>query len=124
MAPECGRDRALTLAETVRPILRQLYPEWESENATSQNDEFRAERDAAKRLLARLDSLAETVHRVGSRDVSPRLPAASLHPLIGKAADAQWSTGHRHEAVLAAAKAVNSQLQAKIDRRDVSEADL
>lgn len=34
------------------------------------------------------------------------------------------STGHRHEAVLAAAKAVNSHLQTKLDRRDISETDL
>ena len=37
---------------------------------------------------------------------------------------AQWSTGHRHEAVLAAAKAVNSLLETKVGRRDVSETDL
>lgn len=40
------------------------------------------------------------------------------------AASAQWRTGHRHEAVLAAAKAVNSMLQAKLGRRDVSEVNL
>ena len=32
--------------------------------------------------------------------------------------------GQRHEPVIAAAKAANSQLQAKVKRRDVSEADL
>jgi hypothetical protein len=32
--------------------------------------------------------------------------------------------GHRHEAVLAAAKAVNSMLQAKLDRRDASDTQL
>jgi len=47
-----------------------------------------------------------------------------LHDLIWKAAQAQWSTGHRHEAVLAAAKAVNSHLQARVGRRDISETDL
>jgi hypothetical protein len=31
---------------------------------------------------------------------------------------AQWSTGHRHEAVLGAAKAINSHLQAKLSRRE------
>ncbi len=30
----------------------------------------------------------------------------------------QWSTGHQHQAVLAAAKAVNSHLQTKLGRRD------
>ena len=83
------------------------------------------ERDAAKRLLARLDSYAEVMTRLGGADQSPRLTAASLHPLIWRrAAQAQWSTGHRHEAVLAAAKAVNSHLQTKVSRRDISEGDL
>lgn len=52
------------------------------------------------------------------------ISAARLHPLIWSAASAQWSTGHRHEAVLAAAKAVNSFLQSKTRRRDVSETTL
>ena len=124
-APACGRDQAIALAEVIHPILERLYPEWASENSTSTNDEFRRERDAAKRLLARLDTQAEVRSRLGADgDLSPHLTAASLHPLIWRAAQAQWSTGHRHEAVLAAAKAVNSHLQAKIGRRDISEADL
>lgn len=123
-APVCGRDRALALCETVRPILDRLYPEWASENETSKYDEFRQERDAAKRLLARLETHEETMSRLGGADLSPRITAASLHSLIWEAAKAQWNTGHRHEGVLAAAKAVNSLLQAKLARRDVSEGDL
>jgi uncharacterized protein (TIGR02391 family) len=122
--PACGRDKALALREVVHPILERLYPAWRREQATSKFDEFRAERDAAKRLLARLDVQDEVAERLGGSDGSPRISAASLHPLIWKAAAAQWSTGHRHEAVLAAAKAVNSYLQAKLDRRDISEKDL
>ncbi|WP_194853227.1 hypothetical protein [Nocardia sp. SYP-A9097] len=52
-APSCGRASAIRLTETVRPILDRLYPEWKSENATSKNDEFKQERDAAQRLIAR-----------------------------------------------------------------------
>lgn len=123
-APECGRAAAITLTETVRPILDRLYPEWRSENDGSKNDEFKSERDACRRLLARLENFDEVERRLGGGDTSPRITAASLHPLIWTAAKAQWSTGHRHEAVLAASKAVNSQLQAKVSRRDVSEKDL
>lgn len=47
-----------------------------------------------------------------------------MHEVVWGAASTQWSTGHRHEAVLAAAKAVNSRLQEKLNRRDVSEAKL
>lgn len=123
-APECGRATAIDLTETVRPILDRLYPEWLTENEKSNNDEFKSERDACRRLLARLENLEEVERRLGGSDSSPRITAASLHPFIWTAAKAQWATGHRHEAVLAASKAVNSQLQAKISRRDVSERDL
>lgn len=123
-SPACGRDRAIALAEVVHPILDRLYPEWASENASAGTDELRSERDAAKRLLARLDTQAEVETKLGGGDLSPRLSAASLHALIWTAAQAQWTTGHRHEAVLAAAKAVNSHLQSKVGRRDVSETDL
>ncbi|MFE3195956.1 TIGR02391 family protein [Nocardia sp. NPDC059240] len=123
-APQCGREATIAMAETVRPILTRLYPEWQSENSRSSNDEFKAERDAARRLLARLANHVEVIARLGGADTSPRITASALHPLIWKAASAQWSTGHRHEAVLAASKAVNSLLQAKVGRRDVSESDL
>lgn len=75
-------------------------------------------------LLARLEHLDEVNARLGGEDQSPRITASSLHHLICGAAETQWTLGQRHEAVLAAAKAVNSQLQAKVKRRDVSEADL
>jgi uncharacterized protein (TIGR02391 family) len=122
--PKCGREKAIELAEVVRPIFQRLYPEWQSENSRDPWDEFKAERDAAQRLLSRIASYAEVEKRLGGADDSPRISAASFHPLIWKAAAAQWSTGHRHEAVLAAAKAVNSHLQTKLGRRDVSEVDL
>src|SRR5690606_14159949 len=53
--PACGRDRAIELTEVVRPILDRLYPDWRAENHPSRNDEFHGERDAARRLLSRLD---------------------------------------------------------------------
>ncbi|MFH5231446.1 TIGR02391 family protein [Antrihabitans spumae] len=124
MAPKRGRLEALRLTEVIRPILDKLYPEWRSENSTNEYDEFKSERDAASRLIARLSSHVEVEKRLGGLDSSPKISAAALHPLIWQAASAQWSTGHRHEAVLAAAKAVNSHLQTKIGRRDVSETDL
>ncbi|MFJ1460835.1 TIGR02391 family protein [Nocardia sp. N2S4-5] len=123
-APACGRAEAIELGEITGPILDRLYPQWRSENGTNDYDEFGAERDAAQRLLARLASHAEVTARLGGCDSSPRITAMSLHPIIWQAASAQWSTGHRHEAVLAASKAVNSLLQKKVGRRDASEIDL
>lgn len=123
-APACGRPKAIELVETVRPILRKLYPEWESENPPDDYDEFASERDASSRLLARLEHQEEVTARLGGEDQSPRITASSMHHLIWGAAETQWTLGQPHEAVLAAAKAINSQLQAKVARRDVSEVDL
>lgn len=122
--PQCGRPHAIELTELVRPILERLYPEWRVENGSSKYDEFKQERDAASRLRARLDVVDDLAVRLGLGDNSPSISASGMHPLIWKAAEPQWLTGHRHEAVLAASKAVNSLLQAKLHRRDVSETDL
>ena len=122
--PQCGRSKALALAERVRPILDRLYPEWRRENEPYAYFEFQSEHDASMRLLERLQSRAEIEQMLGDEDQSPRLAARRLHPLVWRGAAAQWATGHLHEAVLAAAKSVNSQLQKKLARRDLSDARL
>lgn len=122
--PECGRYEAIHLTEMIRPILDRLYPEWQAENASSRYFEFRAEHDSVVRLLARLRHFEDVEKHLGGADPSPRLAAGTLHPIVWGAAKTQWSTGHRHEALLAAAKAVNSYLQTRLGRRDVSEQDL
>lgn len=120
----CGRDSAVAWLGVIHPILDRLYPTWRTEHADMSYGEFHNERDAAQMLIGRIESHAEVAKRLGGADASPQIAASGLHPLIWKAASAQWSTGHRHEAVLAAAKAVNSLLQQKVSRRDLSEADL
>lgn len=118
---QCGRPTAIKLAERVRPILDRLYPEWRDENPVRKTFEFAPEHDASQRLLERLHSRTEIEELLGDPDPAPQLNAGYLHPLVWKAASVQWSTGHLHEAVLAASKAVNSLLQSKLGRRDVSE---
>ncbi|WP_280247396.1 MULTISPECIES: TIGR02391 family protein [Nocardia] len=124
LVPRCGRERAIVLSERVRPILTRLYPEWEAENTASANEEFRGIRDAAQRVLTRLESYEEVSEMLGGGDESPRISASGLHPMVWTAASPHWATGHRHEAVLAASKVANSLLQARVGRRDVSERDL
>lgn len=121
---QCGRPKAIQLVERVRPNLDRLYPEWRDENSPRQTFEFASEHDASQRLLERLRSRAEIETLLGDPDPAPQLDAGRLHPLVWRAASVQWPTGHLHEAVLAAAKAVNSLLQTKLDRRDVSEVKL
>lgn len=109
--PACGRAQAVELGERVRPILDRLYPGWRDENPLDMNFEFAQGRDASARLRARIASRAEIDAMLGGGDPSPKLAGSALHDLVWRAASAQWSTGHRHEAVLAAAKAVNSRPQ-------------
>ena len=123
-SPRCGRARALELTERVRPILDALYPEWSDENDTSRYFEFQAQRDASQKLLARIKSRQEVASMLEGLDAAPQLSASAMHELVWKAASAQWSTGHFHEAVLAASKAVNSILQTKLGRRDLSDVKL
>jgi uncharacterized protein (TIGR02391 family) len=123
-APTCGRQRAIELSERVIPILDRLYPEWRTENERDAHFEFASERDACSRLLARIASREEIDGLFAEHDDAPQLSAGRMHELVWRAASAQWATGHRHEAVLAAAKAVNSRLQEKLGRRDLSEAKL
>ncbi|MFD3431354.1 TIGR02391 family protein [Nocardia fluminea] len=122
----CGRARFVELMEVVGAILERLYPDWAQQNIPDLGDDEPEQdvRDAVRRLIVRLDYQNELIERLGGTDTEPQISARSLHPLVWKAATAQWSTGHRHEAVLAAAKAVNSLLQKKTGRRDVSEGDL
>ena len=117
----CGRERAIALAERVRPILDALYPAWRVENQPSRSFEFARERDACQRLLSRLASHADIEQMLGDAGGGPALSADLLHHVVWGAAQTQWKTEHRHEAVLAAAKAVNSMLQQKVDRRDLSD---
>jgi uncharacterized protein (TIGR02391 family) len=120
----CGRDRAIELTERIRPILTALYPDWRSDNPPSKDFEFAQEHDASARLLARISSHEEITAMLGDNADSPQLSANRMHDKVWGAARTQWSTGHLHEAVLAAAKAVNSILQNKVGRRDVSEVKL
>ncbi len=122
--PACGDTLATELTERVRPLLDRLYPGWSEECPSNKFEPFSGPRQACMRLRARIESHAEIEEMLAGHDASPQLSAVSLHGNVWTAASAQWRTGHRHEAVLAAAKAVNSMLQAKLGRRDVSEVNL
>lgn len=53
----------------------------------------------------------------------PELRADALHPAVWDAAQSFWRSSHRREAVQQAARSVNAQLQDRLGRRNVSEAD-
>jgi hypothetical protein len=57
-----------------------------------------------------------------ARGGAPPMPNADqLHPSVWKAAAPQWAARHLHDAIMAASKAVNAMLQAKIGRSDIAE---
>lgn len=122
--PRCGTPTAIELSERVRPVLDRLFPTWEDDCQGSKFEAFSQMREACMRLNAQIASRVEIDEILAGHDASPQLSAASLHNDVWSAASTQWKTGHRQEAVLAAAKAVNSRLQAKLDRRDVTEVKL
>jgi uncharacterized protein (TIGR02391 family) len=122
--PTCGHPRAIELQERVRPILDKLFPEWQSVCKGSSYEAYSDTREACMRLRARIASRSEIDALLVGYDASPKLSASELHPKVWASAAAQWQTGHRHEAVLAASKMVNSMLQAKLQRRDLAEVKL
>lgn len=121
----CGSERLIVLQERVRPILDRLYPSWATENLGIAYQEASDEREACQRLIARIESHGEVSGLLAPLDAWPKLAAESLHDYVWPAQPSTaWETDHRADAVLAAAKAVNSLLQKKLGRRDLSEVKL
>ena len=123
-APRCGRQRALELTERVRPILDSLYPVWRDENRETRTSNSRRNETPASVYGHGSPRTRKFAGMLAGLDATPQLSASQLHELVWQAASAQWSTSHFQEAVLAAAKAVNSMLQNKLDRRDLSDVKL
>lgn len=72
--------------------------------------------------VEQLELKQEIEERLGPS--GPRIAASEFHPTVWGAVLSLWDSGHRLQSVLAAAQAVNAQLQEKLDRRDISERDL
>lgn len=93
----------------------------------SDDERERIERDLARQGWFVKDGrlvIGERVRRTERTQASPSLSPGQLHALVWRAASEQWSAGHRNDAVLKGAKAVNSMLQAKLRRTDLSETPL
>ncbi|MFB7829299.1 MULTISPECIES: TIGR02391 family protein [Streptomyces] len=79
-------------------------------------------KEAALQALALAES-AEELERF-LRPTAPALSSDSLHPWVWEPARPLWTAGAHQEAVLSAARTVNARLQQKVQRHDISEADL
>ncbi len=82
-------------------------------------DGFRQIKSAAARGLGILDDWHEVRERL--KPDTPTLDADQLHPWIWEAAETFWQSKHYRTAVQVAATALNAQVQAKVERRDISD---
>jgi uncharacterized protein (TIGR02391 family) len=103
----------------IERILDALYPTWRDENPPDEYYRWRQHYNAAMYLLSRLQRQQELDERLGS--AAPHMAADALHPWVWDAAQAQWKSGHYAEAVRAAAVNLNSRLQNKVGRRNLSD---
>jgi hypothetical protein len=115
----------LEQAQVVEQILNQVLPRWRTDVPDDRNESVNRwvqHREAVQRALAVLRRQEEVRANLG--DDAPELSAANMHPWVWDGARSLWSTGHFREAVGAAARRVNAEVQNKVSRRDVSEAKL
>lgn len=120
--PAGNRDEIIASAQVVEQILDRLLPRWRAEVPEDPGKRWQQHREAALRALEHLKRQEEVAANLG--DDAPRLSASIMHPWIWDAARSLWQSGHYAEAVGAAARKVNAELQNRLDRPDVSEAAL
>lgn len=110
-------------AQIVERILDRVIPDWRTADwEEAKKQPMWRHREAANRAVALLEAEQELQENLGSG--APQLDAATLHPWVWGSVAGLWSSGHFREAVGAAARAINAQAQAKLARRDPSEAKL
>lgn len=84
--------------------------------------EFTFVREALHRAKGLLDHQVELQEILGPQ--GPRLSADELHEWVWSAAASLWDGGHRRAAVQTAASVVDTHAKEKLERRDISGADL
>lgn len=111
-------------AHVVEKILDQVLPGWRSNlgKPDAKGDAWDQLRDAAARGKTALEREDEIRQNLG--DGAPQLDAGQLHPWVWEAASSYWKTGFFHQSVMQAAIRINAETQAKLNKRDVSEAAL
>lgn len=117
-----ARSDIVASAQVVEPILDRVVPEWRTSIAEDAKGRWQQHREAAQRAVVQIERAAEVAEKLG--DSSPMIRASDLHPWVWEGARSLWQSGHRREAVRAAAVKVNAEVQNKLGRRDVSEVSL
>jgi hypothetical protein len=114
------KEEAQGAAQTVEPILDAVLPGWRTADWEEERSQpMWRHREAANRAIAVLREQENIADILG--DGAPTISAGALHAWVWDSAKTLWSSGHFRESVNAAARAVNAQAQAKLNRRDESE---
>lgn len=109
-------------AQVVEQILDRVLRRWRTEVSDEDNkrvNRWVQHREASQRVLVVLTRQAEVRANLG--DGAPELSASAMHPWIWDGARSLWSSGHYYDAVGAAARKVDAEVQNKLGRRDLSE---
>lgn len=118
-------QQAIALIPLTTQIVDRAWPDWRSRAQTHSKfggweyDELREVAMQSIVLLRRKEELESNLESSG-----PKLSANTMHPHVWNASKSLWESGHYGEAVVSASRSVNALLQAKVGRRDVSEAKL
>lgn len=120
-------DEVVQQWAVVEQILARYLPDWQTriqppDSFRRTGYRWRDQREAAVICLSIMKSEAEVQRHLG--DASPTMSAAGFHSWIWEAARPAWDAGLFEDAVDAAARNLNSQLRAKVGRKDIGEADL
>jgi hypothetical protein len=105
----------------VEQIADKIWPLWRARLPKNAGEGFDYEPflNTANQVLVRLDRKKELEENLGEQ--GPALSAPAMHIDVWEASKSLWRNGHFGEAVTAAARSVNAALQAKVNRRDISE---
>ena len=108
----------------VEQIADQIWPQWRARLSknTGQGFDYDPFLHTANQVLVLLDRKNELEENLGEQ--GPALSAPAMHRDVWEASKSLWRNGHFGEAVTAAARSVNAALQAKVNRRDISETKL
>ncbi|MGX1913655.1 TIGR02391 family protein [Streptomyces phaeochromogenes] len=115
-------DDVQAAAQIAEQLLDRVLPSWRTADWEENRKPMWRHREAANRAIGLLEAEQELQENLGSG--APQLDADTLHPWVWGSIAGLWSSGHFREAIGAAARAVNAQSQAKLGRRDASEAKL
>jgi Protein of unknown function (Hypoth_ymh) len=121
---ETIHDDVMSRVPIIEEIADRAWPKWRDylHESAGPSWEYDPMLQIAKQLRVQLIRREELERNLG--ETGPTLSASTMHADVWDAAKSLWGNGHLGEAVNAASRSVNARLQAKVNRRDISEVKL